>query len=222
MTKKRKRRVNQRKQTTPISPVMLVSIAVAAVLIVVGLVMLGNRQERNLSAPVDVSQFPAIGPADAPVTVIEYSDFGCPHCRSFVLESAELLVEEFVNTDQIRYVAHPFALNPETALATEAAWCAADQGKYFEYQRTLYENFGMPFNEGSLIAVGEGLELDQSTFSQCVSGRDHQFDVENARRAAVSQGINSTPTFFINNRRVEGNQPYAQFQSIINQELAAQ
>jgi predicted DsbA family dithiol-disulfide isomerase len=118
-------------------------------------------------------------------------------------------------------VVHPFHLGrPEIALATEAAWCAADQNKYFEYQRALYENFGVAYNPNILNDIAAAVGLDQTAFAQCLSTRMHRTDVENARQTAVRQGVDSTPTFFINNRRVEGNQPYGTFQSILNQELS--
>ena len=104
-------------------------------------------------------------------------------------------------------------------LATEAAWCAADQAKYFEYQDALYENYGVAFNHNNLMDLATGLGLDQDTFSQCLAGGTHKLALEEARQAAIRQGVNSTPTFFINNQRVEGNQDYAILQQIINQEL---
>lgn len=133
-----------------------------------------------------------------------------------------LLEAEFVDTGKVNYIVSPFHLgHPEMALATEAAWCAADQNEFFKYQRILYENFGLAFNPTNLTALASEIGLNQADFSQCLSNRTHQADVEEARRWAASQGINSTPTFLINNRRVEGNQPYEVFQNLIEQELAA-
>jgi protein-disulfide isomerase len=121
----------------------------------------------------------------------------------------------------MKYVVHPFHLGrPEMALATEAAWCAADQDKFFEYEHALYENQGTAWNQSNLNDLAGDVGLSQETFSQCLSAGRHRADVENARQAAINQGISSTPTFFINNRRVEGNQPYETFQQIIEQELA--
>lgn len=132
-----------------------------------------------------------------------------------------LLEAEYVDTGKVNYIVFPFHLGkPDKALATEAAWCAADQNEFFEYQRGLYDNFGLTYNPGNLTALAAELGLNQTDFSQCLSSRSHRADVENARRSAASQGINSTPTFLINNRRVEGNQPYEVFQNIIEQELA--
>lgn len=108
------------------------------------------------------------------------------------------------------------------ALATEAAWCAHDQGQFFAYEHALYENQGLiAYNQNTLADLAARVGLDRDGFSQCLSSRTHQADVENARRTAANRGVNSTPIFFINNRRVEGNQPYEVFQSIIDQEVAA-
>jgi protein-disulfide isomerase len=106
-------------------------------------------------------------------------------------------------------------------LATEAAWCAQDQGKFFDYQHILYENQGMSFNQNSLTQLAVKVGLDEHAFVQCLSSGQHQTDVEQARQAANSRGVGSTPTFFINNRRIRGNEPYETFKRIVEQELAA-
>ena len=104
--------------------------------------------------------------------------------------------------------------------AVEAAWCAQDQGKFFEYQEALYENQGqIAYNNSELNDIAAELGLDQEQFAQCLGDRVHQSDVENARQAALRRGVNSTPTFFINNQRLEGNQPYSVFQQFIEREL---
>ena len=107
------------------------------------------------------------------------------------------------------------------ALATEAAWCAQDQGKFFEYQHALFENQNLiAYSQSGLTDLASETGLDTSAFSECLSSRIHQGDVENARRAAVNRGIDSTPTFFVNNQRIRGNQPYEVFVATIEQELA--
>ena len=140
-----------------------------------------------------------------------------------MLETFSLLEADYIDTGKVRFIVHPFNLGrPEMALATEAAWCAQDQGQFFEYEHALYENQGLiAYDQSSLIDLAAQTGLDRAAFSQCLSSRRHQADVENARQAAANLGVNSTPTFFINNRRVEGNQPYEVFKSIIDQELAA-
>ena len=138
-----------------------------------------------------------------------------------MLEKFALLEAEYIETGKLRYVAYPYNLGrPEMALATEAAWCAQDQGEFFAYQHALYENQGkIAYDQASLTNLATEIGLDVADFSQCLSSGQHRADVENARQEAASRGVNSTPTFFINNQRVTGNQPYDVFQKIIEQEL---
>lgn len=106
--------------------------------------------------------------------------------------------------------------------ATEAAWCAQDQGKYFEYQHILFENQGLiPYDVASLVDLATEVGLDVPAFNQCLTGGTHRADLENARQAAINtRGINSTPTFYINETRIEGNVPYEQFKQVIDREIA--
>jgi len=105
--------------------------------------------------------------------------------------------------------------------ATEAAWCAQDQGKFFEYQKQLFQNQGIiPYDNASLASLAGNVGLNVEQFNQCLSDGTHRADVERARQAAANRGVNATPTFFINNRRIEGNVPYEEFKAAIDQELA--
>ena len=104
--------------------------------------------------------------------------------------------------------------------ATEAAWCAQDQGKFFEYQHALYEKQGMEMSPDNLVATAGDIGLDAQALAQCLANGTHRLDVQQATEAAAKRGVNSTPTFFINNRRVVGNEPYEAFQKLIDQELA--
>jgi len=111
--------------------------------------------------------------------------------------------------------------NPETELAAEAAWCAQDQGKYFEYERVLYERQGaLSYTQSGLTDVAQQLGLDTGLFAQCMSNRAHRADLKDAADDAARRGVNSTPTFFINNQRMNGNYPYEEFQKMIEAELA--
>jgi protein-disulfide isomerase len=137
-----------------------------------------------------------------------------------VLEKFPLLEAEYIDTGKIKFVVHSFNLGrPETALAAEAAWCAQDQGKFFEYEHALFENQGTAWNHTNLADLAARTGLDRNSFSQCLSNGTHRADVENARRVAINQGVNSTPTFFVNNQRIQGNVPYEEFQRVIDQEL---
>lgn len=138
-----------------------------------------------------------------------------------MLDKFPLLDAEYIETGKVKFINHSFNLGrPDSALAAEAAWCAADQGKFFEYEHALFENQGTAWNQGNLADLAGRTGLDQNKISQCLSNGTHRADVENARQAAVNKGVASTPTFFVNNQRIEGNVPYEEFQRVINQELA--
>lgn len=222
-TQKRARAGAKTRRKSTVSPLMIGIVVIGAILVVGGLILLGNQSGTGTGAPIDISQFPALGEVNAPVTMVEFSDYGCPHCRDFALEKFPLLKTDYIDTGKVRYIVHSFNLgNPQTALAAEAAWCARDQDRFFEYHHALFENQGqIALNQSSLIDLAASLGLDRNTFSNCLANRTHQTEVENARQAAARRGVDSTPTFLINNRPVEGNQPYDVFQRIIDQALAS-
>ncbi len=202
-----------------LSPGIILLVIGLSILAVGTLVVLSNQSG---GGPVDISKFPAKGAANAPVTMIEYADYGCSHCRDFTLEKFSLLDAEYIQTGKVKFVVHPLYLGSEqTGLAAEAAWCAADQGKFFEYHHALFaKQEAITAGQSGLIDLAAGEGLNRDTFGQCLSSRRHQADLENARQAAENRGINSTPTFFVNSQRILGDEPYANFQRVINQELA--
>lgn len=204
------------------SPVIIGAVIVGALLITAGLIFLGTQSPGATSSTLDLTNFPTMGDPDAPVTMVEYSDFGCPHCKGFNTEKFAQLKSEFIDSGQVKYVVHPYYLgNPQIGLATEAAWCAHDQGGFFEYQHALFERQGqIEYTTDALAGLATELGLDGEALAQCVSNDTHRSDVESARQAATRRGVNSTPTFYVNNQRVEGNLPISQFETVINQEVA--
>ncbi|MCB0191167.1 MAG: DsbA family protein [Anaerolineae bacterium] len=222
MTKSRKtsRRRVQPEKSSGISPVMIGAVVAGVILIVAGLIYLGNQGGEPPT--VDLADFPTMGDPDAPVTMVEYSDFGCPHCQAFNAEKFEQLKTEYIDSGQIKYVVHPYYLgNPQIGLATQAAWCAHDQGGFFEFQHAMFEQQGqIEYTTDAFAGLATELGLDGDALAQCVSDGTHSSDVESARQAATRRGVNSTPTFFVNNQRIEGNVPISQFESVINQEVA--
>lgn len=229
MTKARRRSQKTSATTTAIptggiSPTILIGGAIAAVLLVVGLIVLGYQTTEGNSvavASVDPSDFPSWGPEDAPVTIVEYSDYNCPHCRNFNLDTLPELEAAYKDSGNVRYILHPFYLgNPAVAFAAEAALCAREQGRFFDYHHALFQNQGMSFNTANLVNLAAEMGFDRDDFAACLSSNRYRTTIEEARRAAVNRGINSTPTFFINDQRVEGNQPFSVMQNVIEQELA--
>ncbi|MFL7840475.1 MAG: DsbA family protein [Candidatus Promineifilaceae bacterium] len=155
------------------------------------------------------------GDDNAPVTLIEVSDFGCVHCRAFHQTTAEIIQEQYVDQGLVKWVSVPYALSATTAPSANAAFCANDQGKYFKFRQALFnmEPVEVAITRDGFLAAGEEVGLDMDTFTQCLADGTHNNDVSTNQAAASQAGVNSTPTFFINDQIIRGNVPLEQFQS---------
>ncbi len=160
---------------------------------------------------------------DAPVTIVEVSDYGCGHCKNFNLETAGLLDDLYVTPGQVRWIVLPYALYPQTAPAASAAMCAADQDRFFEYHRRLFESQGEPqfMTTAGFLQVAEDSGLDLEAFEGCLEGGIHDNTVQQNIQAALQAGVRSTPTFFVNEIMLRGNQPLPAFQRQINAIIGA-
>jgi protein-disulfide isomerase len=162
---------------------------------------------------------PARGPADAKVTIVEFSDFQCPFCKRYVDETLPLIASTY--GDKVRYVFRNFPieqLHPQATQAAQAAACAADQGKFWEYHDLLFRNQGA-LDVDSLKGYAGKLGLDQATFNSCVDSKKHAAEVQSDFDAGRTYDVTGTPTFFINGRKVVGAQSFATLQKIIDEEL---
>ncbi|MEW5986357.1 MAG: thioredoxin domain-containing protein [Chloroflexota bacterium] len=166
------------------------------------------------------------GAADAPVTVVEVSDYSCPACRTFNVETADPLDETFVQTGQARWVVLPFArpsVREQAAPAAAAALCANEQGLFFEYHRTLFDLQESPTaltREGYLEAAGQ-VGLEMGAFNSCLDSGRYDEIVDANIDAAMKAGVDSTPTFFINGVKLIGAHPFATFQQRIMSTLGS-
>ena len=160
---------------------------------------------------------PARGSASAPITLIEFSDFQCPFCLR-----AHPTVEQVLAHygDKIRFVYrhYPLPNHPQARPAAEAAVCAQDQGKFWEYHDRLFAN-PTKLSAADLKAHAATLGLDTARFNGCVDTRAHQADVAADVNAGNALGVSGTPAFFINGRMLDGAQPYDAFAAIIDDEL---
>lgn len=159
----------------------------------------------------------SMGAADAPVTLVEISDFGCSHCRNFHLQTAPLLAQTYVDTGQVRWIALPYALRTETLPAANAALCAGEQDAYFSFSEALFEQFGEPDNltASGFMGAAEEVGLDTAAFGQCVDEGRYSSVVQDNVAAAGRAGVAATPTFFINGQKLEGAYPFSVFQQRI-------
>ncbi len=175
-----------------------------------------------LSAQDDLASLGyARGSDTAPVTVVEFGDFGCSACRQFAMEGYPAIQEEFVSSGRVRWVYVPFVLGvfPNAREAVRAAECAAEQDAFWGMHELLFERqeeWKRPRNPAALLRVyADGLGLDAGRFAAC-----YKEDLGRARtrannRAARRSGVRATPTFFVNGRRIEGAPPPEQFRQLL-------
>lgn len=193
----------------------------AVVLVALLALALREPEAVSLAAFCDNNQENCIerGETDAPVTIVEVSDYGCTHCRNFNLESADVIDEEYVQTGQVQWVVLPYALGLQTTAAAESAYCALEQESFFAYHKAMFEIQTLPIAltpAGFLESAGQaGLELE--TFNNCLESDEYSSLVQENIQAARRAGVTATPTFFINGVKIEGNQPVEIFAEIQNQ-----
>ncbi len=190
----------------------------------------GQAQGNRPSAPatpqgpqrveVSVDDDPAWGPEDAPVVIIEFSDFQCPFCTRFRKQTYDRIKETY--GDKIRFVYRDFPLtqiHPEAVPAAIAANCAGEQGKYWEYHDLLFLG-GKPLGRDTYVEYADQLGLDVDEFSRCIDEQRYLDEVQKDFQDGVAAGVRGTPTFFINGVPLVGAQPFENFQAVIEQELA--
>jgi len=160
---------------------------------------------------------PAKGPADAPITIVEYSDFECPFCVR-VMPTLQQVIDEYGDKVRLVYRDYPLPMHPNAQLAAEAAQCAHAQGKFWEYHDTLFAN-QVALGVDSLKQYAAALKLDQAAFDTCLDQRTHQAGVLAETRDGNALGVTGTPAFFINGRFVNGALPIEMFKEVIDDEL---
>jgi protein-disulfide isomerase len=179
----------------------------------------GEAQEDPVRYDVSVDDDPFLGPEDAPVTIIMFSDYQCVYCQKWYGQTLKPLLNDYPN--QIRFVYRDFPLSsihPSATSAAEAANCAGDQNKYWEFFDELFsstETLGDQAIQNHALAIG----LDMDPFNVCLTSHKYQSEVEADFTYAANLGVQSTPTFFVNGLAVVGAQPYSVFSSLVDQEL---
>ena len=162
--------------------------------------------EVRFPGPAGTRWFPALGAEDAPVTVMEFSEIFCGHCRAFNTESLEGLLEDYVATGKVRYVGHMMAFNrAESQEYLAAAMCAAEQGRYFAYEHAVFASIGD--GDFDLDAAAQEVELNTKQFAACKEEGRYVDAALEASTVAFERGVTATPTFFVNGEHVVGNDP---------------
>ena len=219
-----------------------------ALIAVIGLIFLNSRDDSDVDRVVAATTtFDAsiprdgqtLGNPDAPVTVEVWSDYQCPFCKNFSDNVLPQLVNDYVAPGQVRVVYQDFAFldraielnaagtptvrdDGESVLAAEAALCAADQGRFWEYHAALFanqegENVGS-FTNARLKEIAELVPLDQAQFASCLDSGTYRADVLAMYQEAIAAGVDSTPTVLVNGQEANAG-TYAQLQEAIDAAL---
>jgi protein-disulfide isomerase len=161
------------------------------------------------------------GDPNAPITMIEFSDFQCPYCGSWNADAGAKILSEYVDPGKMRFGYFHFVfLGDESQKAAEASECAGDQGKFWEFHDTLFqsqngENKGA-FSEDKIKAMAEKLSLDTAAFNECFDSGKYTDVVNKQVQIARQLGVQSTPSFLVNGTPVVGAQPFEAFKQVID------
>jgi protein-disulfide isomerase len=161
---------------------------------------------------------PLKGPEKAPVTIVEYTDFQCPYC-SRVQTTLDKIFVDYKDKVNLVFKDFPLDFHKDAKGAHNAALCAQDQGKFWEYHDVLFKNQQKIGGE-DLKKYATDLGLDMAKFTACVDSKAHEKTILANIQEGQSLGVTGTPCYFINGRALKGAQPYEQFKALIDEELS--
>jgi protein-disulfide isomerase len=205
-----------------------------AVVLTVGWAVVGaNLRSGGSPAAAGVqAEDPVLGQPTAPVTIVEYGDFKCPFCTRFFQQTQPQLKTRYLDTGKVRLVWRDFAnIDTESQPAAVAAECARRQGRFWQYHDALYDYLWQGFYgagrnaEGASAYTGHydqlarDVGLDLARFHACQRSPAAAQAVMADHAQGASQGVQGTPTFFINGQRLVGAQPLSVFQQLVEQAL---
>ncbi len=198
-----------------------------------------TQQPTQSSGPqiiqVSLDDDPVKGDPDAPITIVEFSDFQCPFCKRFHQSTLPLIQENYIDTGKVKFVYRDFPLesiHPNGAIpAAVASECADEQGMFWQYHDKIFQNqknwerLAAEDVAKELKAYAQELGLNTNQFNDCLNSGKYMDEVNKDFQDAVSYGLTGTPGFFIGNEKdgyikVTGAQPYSVFQNVLDQMLA--
>ncbi|MBN1311018.1 MAG: DsbA family protein [Anaerolineae bacterium] len=238
---RRARRLKRQRKSqilTRLGIMFLVMLLIGAVLLIIAL-----KAPDSAAASMDAlaDDDPYLGPADAPVVIVEFSDYLCPYCGKFYWETLPQILETY--PEQVKFVHRDFILmGNDSYQALMAAGCAYDQDKYWEMNDQLFSvyqdmdidsidhskppdrrgphPFHDSFSEEKLVAYAQTVGLDMEAFNTCLAEEQTGAEVTSDHEAAQDLGIGSIPVYIVNGQTVMGYLPFEEFQPYIERALA--
>lgn len=187
----------------------------------------GGGQAAAAGEPVDVSiDDDAIkGDKNAPVTIVEFSDYECPFCARFYKNTLPQIQSEYIDTGKVRLIFRDFPLSfhRNARPASMAAECVREQGgddAYYAYHDAIFENQTAGLGAENLKKWAVEVGAEEGAFTECLESEKYGAEVDKDFADGQAAGVSGTPGFFINGRKVSGAQPFSVFKTIIDEELA--
>ena len=172
---------------------------------------------------------PIMGSTSAPITIVEFGDYQCPNCANWYANTKPQIVEKYIQTGTAKLFFIDFIVyGPDSQKASEATYCADEQGKYWEYHDILYSNQGLSdggwANTENQKKFASQLQLDMELFDVCLDSDKYQNRVQQNVQTAIENGATGTPTFIIINsegieQKIGGPQPFSVFENVIDSML---
>lgn len=213
-----KQKLKKKKRQQDLAPFLIIGGLVIVVLAIVIISQIKPKVELNIPEFTKATQTDGLtmGDPNTKVKVVEFADFQCPFCGTYWSQLEPTIIAEYVNTGKVHFTYHPFSFLgrgnawDESVKSAEAAYCANDQGKFWEYRSMVYanqngENQGA-FSEANLIAFAEAIELDISAFKTCLKDGKYNAQVVADTESASALGATYTPSFLINGEIVGYNE----------------
>jgi protein-disulfide isomerase len=168
------------------------------------------------TVPVPASA-PTLGPNGAPVTIVQFVDYQCPYCHRAQSTIDEIL-SKYPGKVQLVHRDFPLDGHPQAMPAARASRCAGEQGKFWDYHRSLMTAKG-PMDDADLKSRAAALKLDPVAFSTCLASDRFDATIRSAFDDGTRVGVNSTPTYFVNGRMMTGALPFDEFREVVDSEL---
>ena len=198
--------------------------------------MLQNQlptKQPQLPVKISADNDPIIGNPDAPITIIEFSDFQCPFCAKFHSQTLPLILEEYIEQGKVKLVFRDFpiqSIHPNALPASIAAECANEQGKFKEMHDMLFDNQNEWNKQDTVDALSSfsqyatNIQLEQETFDSCLTNGKYIEEIKKDLDDGRNYGVSGTPGFFVGNDQIgyvelKGAQPFESFKKIIDAQL---
>ncbi len=187
-----------------------------------------NRKATPTTVQLSIKNKPSLGKADAPVTIVEVSDYQCPYCKRFVDNTLPQIKKEYIDTGKVRLVFKdlPLSFHKNARKAAQAAHCAGDQNKYWKMHDVLFQN-ARRLEQEHLFGYAKIIKLDQNKFITCLNSEQHLATIDFDAKQANQVGLTGTPSFVIGKTNessikgevVRGAQPFARIKAVIEKQL---